>query len=149
MDTIYWLSIICNRFNLEISCIILFNPPNSLTRWLSPLCWESESAQCLMNVTPIASSKEASLLKFCWNKKGYKRMYDYMTELGCEWSILILLPLTTSLSMRKLGLRAGGGPFYLVYSPDALHLTGSLSWCWGYRTFGRVCEIPTTPSSHL
>lgn len=53
-------------------------------------------------------------------------MYDYMTELGCEWSILILLHLTTSLSVRKLGLRAGGGRFYLTYSPDALRPTSPL-----------------------
>lgn len=50
-----------------------------------------------------------------------------MTELGCERSILILLHLTTSLSVRKLGLRAGGSRFYLTYSPDALHPTSAFS----------------------
>lgn len=149
MNTAYWISTICHMFYLEISCIILFNPPNTHARWLlvSLLYWEPESVKCLTNVTLIASSKSASHLKVLlewervWKNEWLHGRVGMWTIVGLTPSMLVL-DLITSLS-------GWGCCCFLMYSPGTWHPPSLLSYSKGYRTFRRVYEISMTPTPHL
>lgn len=154
MDTTYWASTICHRFYLEISCIILFNPPNSLTRWLlvSPLYWEQESGKCLMNVTPIASSKAASHLKSLLEQERVWKKWMTTWRVGMWSTDSVHTHFTRSRHFspsEKAWFKGRRGLLLLDVASWCLASYQSLILMLRVRTFGRAREIPMTPTSHL